>query len=125
MADTALAGDAAAERIVLSAGTPASSISTFALGRQVTLAFKATGLKPGQDDLTLELHFVDEADRTVKKQSLVVKADGLAAGKGGVIAETVEGNRLQKPRRDDPIGVDVVPAHRNRGALDTINAARH
>jgi len=76
MADTALAGDAAAERIVLSAGTPASSISTFALGRQVTLAFKATGLKPGQDDLALELHFVDEADRTVKKQSLVVKADG-------------------------------------------------
>ena len=61
--------------ITLSANTPSSSISTFALGQPVTLGFKATGMKPGQDDLKLELHFVDETDRTVKRQSLAVRAD--------------------------------------------------
>jgi len=68
-----------ASTIRLSANTPSSSISTFALGEQVKLAFHAAGMKPGQDDLSLELHFVDEMDRTVKKQSLEVKAN--AAGK--------------------------------------------
>jgi len=64
-----------ASGIILSAKTPASSISTFALGRPVMLAVEATGMKPGQDDLQLKLHFVDEMDRTVKKQVLEVKAD--------------------------------------------------
>ncbi len=68
-------GDRRARPIILSANTPSSSISTFALGQSVTLAFKATGMKPGQDDLKLELHIVDETDRTVKRQSLGVKAD--------------------------------------------------
>ncbi len=63
------------ESIILSAGTPSSSISTFALGQQVKLSFNAAGMKPQQGDLTLELHFVNEMDRTVKKQSLKVKAD--------------------------------------------------
>ena len=61
--------------IVLSAETPSSSISTFALGQKVKLVVKATGLKPGQVDLKLNLHFVDETDRTVKRQSLEVQAD--------------------------------------------------
>jgi hypothetical protein len=64
-----------ASGIILSENTPASRISTFALGEQVELSFRATGMKPGQDDLKLDLHFVDEMDRTVKKQSLEVKAD--------------------------------------------------
>ena len=64
-----------ASGITLSANTPASSISTFALGEQVKLSFHAAGMKPGQDDLKLALHFVDEMDQTVKKQSLEVKAD--------------------------------------------------
>jgi hypothetical protein len=67
-----------ASGITLSANTPASSISTFALGEQVKLSFHAAGMKPGQDDLKLKLHFVDDMDQTVKKQSLEVKAD--AAG---------------------------------------------
>ncbi len=65
-----------ARPISLSANTPSSSISTFALGRQVKLGFKAAGMKPGQDDLKLELHFTDETDRTVKRQSLGVRANG-------------------------------------------------
>ncbi|MBP87549.1 MAG: hypothetical protein CMJ64_12625 [Planctomycetaceae bacterium] len=64
-----------ASGITLSANTPSSSISTFALGEQVKLSFRAAGMKPGQDDLKLALHFVDEMDQTVKKQSLEVKAD--------------------------------------------------
>ena len=40
--------------ITLSANTPSSSISTFALGQSVTLGFKATGMKPRQDDLSIE-----------------------------------------------------------------------
>jgi len=62
--------------ISLSAETPTSSISTFAVGQPVQLAFKVTGLKPRQDDLKLKLHFVDAMDQTVKKQSLAVAADG-------------------------------------------------
>ena len=63
------------ESIILSASTPASSISTFALGEQVKLSFIVAGMKPGQKNLELKLRFLDEMDRTVKKQSLEVKAD--------------------------------------------------
>ena len=38
-----------------------------------------------------------------------------------VRAETVEGQRLQEPRGDDPIRVDVVAAERDGGPLDAID----
>jgi len=73
--DRSTAGAESASRIVLSADTPDSSIATFALGVQVKLSFNVTGMQPRRSDLELRLHFVDEIDRTVKKQSLKVKAD--------------------------------------------------
>ena len=68
-------GDPEGRPITLSANTPSSRISTFALGQPVTLGFKAAGMQPGQDGLKLELHFVDETDRTVKRQAVAVRAD--------------------------------------------------
>jgi len=65
----------AEESIILSADTPYSSIATFALGEQVKLSFNVRGMKPRRNNLELRLHFVDEMDRTVKKQSLKVEAD--------------------------------------------------
>ena len=75
-ADPGEEGAEPASSITLSATTPSSTISTYAFGEQVTLSFHAAGMNPWQDDLTLELHFVDEMDRTVKKELLEVKADG-------------------------------------------------
>ena len=68
-------GQRPGRQIQLAAHTPSSTISTFALGQPVTLAFSVVGLRAGQTDLQLKLRFVDAMGRTVKQQLLAVQAD--------------------------------------------------
>ena len=69
------ASDAESENVRLSASTPDSSISTFALGQRVTLEFSVEGHAQSDEPLALKLHFVDETGRTVKRQELAIHPD--------------------------------------------------
>src|SRR5437016_5435680 len=59
--------------------------------------------------------------RLVERMQLPGAFGGEAVVLEDVLLEPVEGDRLEKPRRHDAVGVDVFAAHRQRAPFDDLN----